>query len=64
LISPIARPVAKSLIKAGLIAYREAERFYADAVEAIGDMAQGAQHEIVATTPARDHAEGSSSRAT
>jgi hypothetical protein len=64
LISPLARLLAKSLLKGGLIAYREAERVYADAVEAIGDMVQEAQHGIVATTPARGHAEGSSPRAT
>ena len=37
LISPIARPAAKSLIKAGLIAYQQAEQLYAGAVEGIGD---------------------------
>jgi transposase-like protein len=32
LISPIARPVAKSLIKAGLIAYQQTEQLYAGAM--------------------------------
>jgi hypothetical protein len=64
LINPRARLLAKSLLKGGLIAYREAERVYADALEAIGDMVQEVQHEIVATTPARGHAQGSSPRAT
>jgi hypothetical protein len=41
LISPIARPAAKSLIKAGLIAYQQAEQLYAGAVEGIGDIVAG-----------------------
>jgi hypothetical protein len=46
LISPIARPAAKSLIKAGLIAYQQAEQLYAGAVEGIGDIVTEAQQEI------------------
>jgi hypothetical protein len=38
LISSIARPAAKSLIKAGLIAYQGAEQLYAGVVEGIGDI--------------------------
>jgi hypothetical protein len=66
LVSPLVRllALAKSLLKGGLIAYREAERVYADAVEAIGHMVQEAQHEMVAPTPARGNAKGSSPRAT
>ena len=64
LVSPLVRLLAKSLLKGGLIAYREAERVYADAVEAIGHMVQEAQHEMLAPTPARGHAKGSGPRAT
>jgi hypothetical protein len=64
LISPIARPVAKSLIKAGLIAYQQTEQLYAGAVEGIGDMVAEAQQEIGATTSAQSHGDGSVSRAT
>jgi hypothetical protein len=64
LISPIARPLAKSLIKGGLIAYRQAEEFFAGAIEGMGDIIAEAQQELGATTPARSHADRSSSRAT
>jgi Protein of unknown function (DUF5132) len=50
---PIARPVAKSIIKGGLIAYRQAEQLYSGAVEGIGDMVAEAQQEIGATTSAQ-----------
>ena len=53
LISPIARPLAKSVIKGGLYAYRQAEQLYADAVEGIGDIVAEAQHEVGATIPAK-----------
>jgi len=52
LISPMARPLAKSLIKGGLVAYRQAEQLYAGAVEGIGDMIAEIQQEIGTTTPA------------
>jgi Protein of unknown function (DUF5132) len=53
LVKPIARPIAKTLIKGGLIAYHEAEQLYTDAVEGIGDMVAEAHQEIGATTPTR-----------
>jgi hypothetical protein len=53
LISPIARPLAKSIIKGGLIAYRQAEQLYAGAVEGIGDIVAEAQQEVGATTPVK-----------
>ena len=64
LIAPVARPIAKSLIKGGLIAYQQAEQFYAGAVEGIGDIMAEAQQEIGATTPAQSDGDGRSSRAT
>jgi len=63
LIGPVVRPIAKTVIKGGLFAYREAERLYAGAVEAVGDMVQEAQQEMGATTPTRSHADGRTSRA-
>jgi hypothetical protein len=51
LISPIARPLAKSLIKGGVIAYRQVEQLYGGAVEGIGDIVAEAQQEIGAPTP-------------
>jgi len=63
LISP-ARPAAKSLIKAGMIAYQQAEQLYAGAVEGIGDIVAEAQQEIGATTSAQNPGDGSVSRAT
>ena len=64
LISPIARPAAKSLIKAGMIAYQPAGQLYVGAVESIGDMIAEAQQEIGATTSAQNPGDGSVSRAT
>jgi hypothetical protein len=68
LLSPIARPASKSMIKAGLIAYQQAdqraEQLYAGAVEGIGDMVAEAQQEIGATTAAQSYGDGSLSRAT
>jgi hypothetical protein len=61
LISPIARPLAKSVIKGGLLAYRQVEQLYAGAVEGIGDIVAEAQQEVGATTRAR--ANGGSSPA-
>ena len=64
LISPIARPAATGLIKAGMIAYQQAEQLYAGAVEGIGDIVAEAQQEIGATTSAQNPGDGSVSRAT
>jgi hypothetical protein len=64
LLSPIARPAAKSLIKARLIASQQAEQLFAGAVEGIGDMVAEAQQEIGETTAAQSHGDGSLSRAT
>ena len=64
LISPIARPLAKSVIKGGVIAYRQTEQLFAGAVEGIGDMLAEAQQEIGATTPARGNTGRSTPRAT
>ena len=63
LIRLVARPVAKSLIKGGLIAYRGAEQLYAGAVEGDGDLVSEAQQEIGAKTPSESHSEGSTPRA-
>jgi len=62
LISPIARPLAKGVIKGGLIAYRQAEQLYAGAVEGIGDIIAEAQQESGATIPAKSRGDGSGSR--
>ena len=61
LISPIARPLAKSLIKAGMVAYSQAEQLYASAVEGVGDLVEEVQGEIGSTTPAQTDAEARSS---
>jgi hypothetical protein len=53
LIGPVLRPITKTAIKGGLIAYREAERLYNDVTQGIAEMAQGAQQEIGATTTAQ-----------
>ena len=63
LISPIARPLAKTVIKGGLIAYRQAEQLYTGAIEGVGDIVAEAQQEMGATTPTRSHADGSTSGA-
>jgi len=63
LISPIARPVAKSVIKGGLLAYRQAEEVFAGAIEGIGDIVTEAQQELGATTAAPSHARGRGSHA-
>jgi hypothetical protein len=52
LISPVARPLAKSLIKAGIAAYAQAEELYASAVEGVGGLMAEIQEEIGATIPA------------
>jgi hypothetical protein len=64
LISPIARPLAKSVIKGGVIAYRQTEQLFAAAVEGIGDMLAEAQQEIGATTPAQGNTGRRTPRAT
>jgi hypothetical protein len=64
LIGPALRPIAKTAIKGGLIAYREAERIYNDATQAITEIAQEAQQEVRATTGALSLTDRSSSRAT
>ena len=61
LISPIARPLAKSLIKAGMLAYSQAEQLYASAVEGIGDLVAEVQEEIGSTSPAQTNVEARSS---
>jgi len=61
LISPIARPLTKSLIKTGMMAYRQAEQIYAGAVEGIGDIIAEAQQEVGAP-PAKNLANGSGSQ--
>ena len=63
LLSPIARPLAKSVIKGGLIAYRQVEQLYAGAVEGIGDVVAETQQEIGTATPARGRTDGGGSRA-
>jgi hypothetical protein len=63
LIKSLARPLAKSLIKGGLIAYRGAEQLYTGAVQGVSEMAREAQQEIGATSPAISHGDGSTSRA-
>jgi hypothetical protein len=64
LIAPVARPIAKSVIKGGLIAYQQAERLYTGAVEGIGDMVAEAHQEIGSTISTQSRTDGSSSRAT
>ena len=46
LIGPVMRPLAKTAIKGGLIAYREAERLYDEVSQGISEMAQEAQQEV------------------
>ena len=64
LISPVARPLSKSVIKGGTIVYRQAEEFFAGAIEGIGDIVTEAQQEVGAAMPARGRADGSGQRAT
>ena len=63
LISPIARPLAKSVIKGGLMAYRQTEEFFAGAIEGIGDVVAEAQQELAAPMPTEGRADRSTSRA-
>jgi hypothetical protein len=64
LIGPALRPITKTAIKGGLIAYREAERFYNDATQVIAEIAQEAQQEVHATTGAPSSTDRRSSRTT
>jgi len=64
LIGPVARPLAKGIIKGGLFAYRQAEELFAGAIEGIGDVVAEAQQELGATTPARGNTGRSTPRAT
>jgi Protein of unknown function (DUF5132) len=64
LIGPVARPLAKSVIKGGLIAYRQAEQLYAGAIEGVGDIVAEAQQEVGATTPVKGDPARRTSRAT
>ena len=64
LVKPIARPIAKTLIQGGLLAYQQAEQLYAGAVEGVGDLVAEAQREIGATTSPQSRADRRSSRAT
>src|SRR5262252_9296807 len=63
LVSPIARPLAKSVVKGGLMAYRQVEEVFAGAIEGIGDIVTEAQQELGATTAAQRHARGRCSHA-
>lgn len=64
LVGPALRPAAKSAIKGGLIAYREATRLIAGAVKEVENVVGEAQQEIGATTPARSQTSRSAARAT
>jgi hypothetical protein len=64
LIGPVARPLAKTVIKGGLFAYRQAEQLYAGAIEGVGDIVAEAQQEIGATTPVKSDTARRTSRAT
>ena len=43
---PLVRPLAKTAIKGGIVAYREATRLYDDTVREIGDLAKEAIEEV------------------
>jgi hypothetical protein len=64
LVGPVVRPLAKTIIKGGVMAYRQAEQLYAGAVEGVGDIIAEAQQEVGGTTSARRQAERGTSRAT
>ena len=64
LIGPALRPIAKTAVKGGLIAYREAERLYNDTTHGIAEMAQEALKEVGETTTARSETVGRTSRLT
>jgi hypothetical protein len=46
LIRPLVRPLAKTAIKGGILAYREATRLYDGTVRGIGDLATEAVEEV------------------
>jgi hypothetical protein len=46
LMRPLVRPVAKTVIKGGVLAYREAARLYDGAARGIGDLAKEAIAEL------------------
>jgi hypothetical protein len=46
LMRPLVRPLAKTAIKGGIVAYREATRLYGDTVREIGDLAKEAIEEV------------------
>jgi len=46
LVGPLVRPVAKSAIKGGILAYREATRLYDGTMRGIGDLAKEAADEL------------------
>jgi hypothetical protein len=62
LVGPIAWPVAKNLIKAGMMAYGQAEQLYASAAESIGDIIAEVQQEVGAA-PRKTLADGNGSQA-
>jgi hypothetical protein len=63
LIRLAARPLAKTLIKGGLIAYEQVEQLYTGAVQGVSEMAWEAQQEIGAAPLAQSHADWSTARA-
>ena len=64
LIGPVARPLAKGIIKGGLFAYRQAEELFAGAIEGIGDVVAEAQQELGARMMAQGNTGRSTPRAT
>lgn len=63
LVGPVLRPAAKTAIKGGLVAYREATRLITDAVKEVENVVGEAQQEM-AVTPSRSQTGGSTARAT
>lgn len=64
LVGPVLRPAAKAVIKGGMIAYDQASRLVAGAVEQVGDVVAEARQEIGATAVAPEPSNGSTARAT
>ena len=46
LMRPLVRPLAKTAIKGGILAYREATRLYDGTMRGIGDLAREAMEEV------------------
>ena len=46
LVTPVLRPLAKTFIKGGILAYRGAAELYASTMNGIGDIAAEAGHEV------------------